>query len=121
MLDFIVFLDIFEIFAEDCFLPRSFRKFLPSGFLPLSRCQVWGAGKGTKNSRRKGGYFYLEIERGGFPRRGGGVVHTGAARVSREGGRAKYFFSGPKCPPRRARTKFDGLEVDQELDMVANF
>ena len=35
LLDFIVFLDIFEIFAEDCFLLRSFRKFLPSGFLPL--------------------------------------------------------------------------------------
>ena len=33
------FLDIFEIFAEDCFLLRSFRKFLPSGFLPLSRFQ----------------------------------------------------------------------------------
>ena len=27
---------LFEIFAEDCFLRRSFRKFLPSGFLPLS-------------------------------------------------------------------------------------
>ena len=27
LLDFIVFLDIFEIFAEDCFLLRSFRKF----------------------------------------------------------------------------------------------
>ena len=39
-LDFIVFLDIFEIFAEDCFLLRSFRKFLPSGFLPLSRFQA---------------------------------------------------------------------------------
>ena len=38
-LDFRVFLDIFEIFAEDCFLLRSFRKLLPSGFLPLSRFQ----------------------------------------------------------------------------------
>ena len=35
--DFRVFLDIFEIFAEDCFLLRSFRKFLPSEFLRLSR------------------------------------------------------------------------------------
>ena len=34
-----IFLDIFEIFAEDCFLLRSFRKSLPSGFLPLSRFQ----------------------------------------------------------------------------------
>ena len=35
LLDFKVFLDIFEIFTEDCFLLRSSRKFLPSGFLPL--------------------------------------------------------------------------------------
>ena len=27
---FTEFLDIFEVFAEDCFLLRSFRKFLPS-------------------------------------------------------------------------------------------
>ena len=40
LLDFKVFLDILEIFAEDCFLMRSFRKFLPSGFLPLSRFQT---------------------------------------------------------------------------------
>ena len=39
LLEFKVFPDIFEIFAEDCFLLRSFRKFLPSGFLPLSRFQ----------------------------------------------------------------------------------
>ena len=32
-----MFLDIFEIFAEDCFLLGGFRKFLPSGFLPLIR------------------------------------------------------------------------------------
>ena len=40
--DFRVFLDIFEIFAEDCFLLRSFQKFLPSGFVPLSRFQFLG-------------------------------------------------------------------------------
>ena len=39
LLDFRVFLDIFQIFAEDWFLLRSFRKFLPSGFVPLSRFQ----------------------------------------------------------------------------------
>ena len=39
LLDFRVFLDILEIFAEDCFLLRSFRKFLPSRFSPLSRFQ----------------------------------------------------------------------------------
>ena len=33
LLDFRIFLDIFIIFAEDCFPLRSFRKFLPSGFL----------------------------------------------------------------------------------------
>ena len=37
-------LDIFEIFAEDWFLLRSLRKFLPSGFLPLSRFE-WGVWK----------------------------------------------------------------------------
>ena len=30
-----------EIFAEDCFLLKSFRKFLPSGCLPLSRFQYF--------------------------------------------------------------------------------
>ena len=39
LLDFREFLDIFEIFAEDCFLLKSVRKFLPSGFLSLSRFQ----------------------------------------------------------------------------------
>ena len=35
LLDFRAFLDIFEIFTEDCFLLRSFRK-----FLPLSRFRI---------------------------------------------------------------------------------
>ena len=64
LLDFKVFLDIFEIFTEACFLLRSFRKFLPSGFLPLSRFQgqlsfqslhgarrtrtTWSAGYGSR-------------------------------------------------------------------------
>ena len=46
-----------------------------------------------------GGTFYLEIQRGGgYPTRGGEVVHTGAGRVSR--GREEgpifffFFFSG---------------------------
>ena len=37
--DYRVFLDIFEIFAEDCFLLRGCQKFLLSGFLPLIRFQ----------------------------------------------------------------------------------
>ena len=40
LVDFRVCLDFFKIFAEDCFLLRSFRKFLPSWFLPLSRFQA---------------------------------------------------------------------------------
>ena len=43
------------------------------------------------------------------------MVHTGAGRVSQaEGGGvgAKYFFSGPKCPPRKALyTKSGGVRV----------
>ena len=34
ILDCRVFLDVLEIFEEDCFLLRSSWKFLPSGFLP---------------------------------------------------------------------------------------
>ena len=57
LLVFKVFLDILDIFAEDCFLLRSFRKFLPSGFLPFS-CfpSIWG-GCGVKNPRQS-----LEVE-----------------------------------------------------------
>ena len=34
------------------------------------------------------------------------VLHTGARRVSRgEEGGAKYFFSGPKCPPSNVVTQ----------------
>ena len=47
---FRIFLDIFEIFAEGCFLLRSFRKFLPSGFLPLSRFQPKFRGYGLTGS-----------------------------------------------------------------------
>ena len=50
LLDFIVFLDIFEIFAEDCFLLRSSRKILPSGFLPLSRFQAIAGKIGSRQS-----------------------------------------------------------------------
>ena len=38
-LDLRVFLYIFEICAEDCFLLGSFQKCLPPAFLPLSRFQ----------------------------------------------------------------------------------
>ena len=36
LLEFRIFLDIFKIFAEECFLLGSFRKFLPSGFCPYA-------------------------------------------------------------------------------------
>ena len=46
----------------------------------------------------KGGVLLFGNRGGGFPRRGGGVVHTGIGRVSRGGapggGGAKYFFRG---------------------------
>ena len=68
---------------------RTFRKFL---FFLLLR----GRGKGGRVRGETGGHFYLEIERGGWvPRRGDALVlHTGARRVSRGGGGAKYFFRG---------------------------
>ena len=60
--------------------------------------RVRGAGRGGG-----GGRFLLKIPRGGGVSGGGGG--RGAGRVSAvswgiwgEGG-AKYFFSGPKCPP----------------------
>ena len=47
-----------------------------------------GGARDEESETKRGGYFYLEIERGGavFLRRGGRVVHTGAGRVSRGGG-----------------------------------
>ena len=69
-LDFIVFLDIFEIFAEDRFLLRSFRKFLPSGFLPLSRfCEREPA---TSTSLRFFFFCHGPVDRG-FPELGSSV------------------------------------------------
>ena len=37
---------------------------------------------------------------GGFPRRRRGRGTGRRGNVCGEGGGAKYFFSGPKCPPR---------------------
>ena len=56
-------MDIFEIFAEDCFLLRSFRTFLPSGWLPLSSFQGYserhrsGEGVVRGNGRPKGCFW----------------------------------------------------------------
>ena len=57
-----------------------------------------GAGVGflTENPRRKGS-----------PGRGGGGGARGLEGVCEElGGGAKYFLSGPKCPPRKIRRDF---------------
>ena len=87
----VVFLDIFEIFAEDCFLLRSFRKFLSSGFLPLTRFQITVLGSSLQHwigigllnasdARSLGGrfglFFFIFSVRGGKGRgvfQGGGV------------------------------------------------
>ena len=55
-----------------------------------------GRGKGGRVRGEKGGYFLFgNRERGGFLRRGGGVVSTGAGRVSWEGGGGlNIFFRG---------------------------
>ena len=48
-----------------------------------------GGEREEESEARGGGLFYSEIQRGGgYPTRGGGVVHTGAERVSRGGGGA---------------------------------
>ena len=62
-----------------------------------------GAGKGGEASEEAaGGGGSIKIEGGGGVR-GGGVGGGRALEgmsVGRGGGGAKYFFSGPKCPPR---------------------
>ena len=63
---------------------------------------VWGRGKGGGVGVQRGeGYLLFGTERGGRVfeegRRGGG--HRGWEGVVGRGGGAKYFFSGPKCPP----------------------
>ena len=63
-----------------------------------------GEGEGGVRGRREGGGYRFFIEN---PRGGGGVSRRrgrGAERLSARigdfgGGGAKYFFSGPKCPP----------------------
>ena len=65
-----------------------------------------GEGKGESEAPgRGGGRFFIEN-----PRRGG-VLPRGAGRVS-AGNFAKYFFWGPKCPPRSSRQRFGGNSCD---------
>ena len=61
-------------------------------------------GKGRKSPRRKrGGEFYLEIERGGEGFRGGeaGWCTPGLGGCRGKTGGAKYFRGVPKCPLRK--------------------
>ena len=59
-----------------------------------------GGEKEEESEAKRGGTFIWKSREGGVSRRGGGVVHTGAGRVSRGvGGGLIHFFSGPKCPP----------------------
>ena len=64
---------------------------------------VRGAGRGGKF-----GFLLKSQERGGGLQEGRGG--RGAGRVSAAnwgwGGGAKYFFSGPKCPPRHIQSDF---------------
>ena len=65
-----------------------------------------GGGRGSPRSREGGGLIFIENPRRG----GGGFLQEGEGLRGREGvcgelgnlggGGAKYFFSGPECPPR---------------------
>ena len=70
------------------------------------------SGEGSGNPWRQEGAgvsFLLRVPGGGgFPTRGGGEGPGGCLRGTLGGG-AKYFFSGPKCPPRNAHSSFSPL------------
>ena len=57
------------------------------GYFLFFFCVGGGGEREEESEAKRGGHFYLEIERGkGFPRRVGGVVHTSAGKVSQGGG-----------------------------------
>ena len=70
-----------------------------------------GEGKGESGATWGGVGFLLKIPRGGGVSQEGVGGGEGAGRVSAGdlgnlgGGGAKYFFSGPKCPPREESAK----------------
>ena len=60
-----------------------------------------GGGEGGVRGERVGVVsFLLQIPGGGVSREGGGASGPGGCLPKIWGGGAKYFFSGPKCPPR---------------------
>ena len=70
---------------------------------------AWGRGRGSPRRREGvGGIgFLLKIPGGGVSSTGGAEGPGGCLRRIGEflGGGAKYFFSGPKCPPREGGAK----------------
>ena len=76
-------------------------------------CSGEGKGESGATGREGGRFFFLKIPGGGGVIQEGVGVGEGTGRVSAGnlgelGGGAKYFFSGPKCPPRIvARLKED--------------
>ena len=65
-------------------------------------------GRGRGSSRRQEGRFSLKIPGGGGVRGGRGAGRAPAGNFG--GGGAKYFFSGPKCPPRGTSRPEGALE-----------
>ena len=65
-----------------------------------------GRGKGESRRRRRWGIGFLLKSPGGGPpgREGRGAGRVSAANWGIWGGGAKYFFGGPKCPPRFGQT-----------------
>ena len=68
-----------------------------------------GRGRGVRGARKgvRGVGFSLKIPGGGVCRErgGGGGGRRGAGSLQGMGGGAKYFFSGPKFPPRKAHNE----------------
>ena len=71
----------------------------------------WGGGKGEASEEAARGAGLNKKQReggwgGGFPRRRRGRGKGAGGMSVRRGGGAKYFFSGPKCPPSLLNLRF---------------
>ena len=56
----------------------------------------------SARGRGRGGPGRQGEEGGGFSQEGGRTRGSGGCLQGMWGGEAKYFFSGPKCPPRKS-------------------